>query len=314
MAIKVGYYIKRFGYNLLPRFYFKKRYHQLKRMEKSVPQTELNERLNYYCKITTSFPIPQSAVAVKDFNRSGKKTNYYLDFKEFLHYFKPHTQFSYHFGDETFVKPFPVLFKARPINDTNSNSVLFKLNKERHFKWVKDDLPFIDKKNMLVWRGGAYQPIRKAFVKQFYTHSQMDVGQVNHPIEDVPWQKKFLSIEEQLRYKFIFCPEGNDVATNLKWVMSSNSLAIMPKPTKETWFMEGTLKSGIHYVEVKNDFSDLEEKMNYYSAHPEKANDIIAHAHAYVKQFMNKDFEDLLCLKVLEKYAELTGQSGVLRF
>ena len=40
------------------------------------------------------------------------------------------------------------------------------------------------------------------------------------------------------KHKFILCIEGNDVASNLKWVMSSNSVAVMPKPKFESWFME----------------------------------------------------------------------------
>jgi len=314
MALKVVYYIKRFGFNLLPGFYFKRKYKQLKSIEKSANKDELNRRLNYYFKSSKTFEIPKSAISTRDFNRKGKKTNYYLDLKEFLHYFKPNAKFSFHFGDETHINPFPTLFKARPIHEKNANSILFKLNKARHFKWVKDLQSFKDKKNILIWRGGAYQPIRKSFVKQFYNHPLFNVGQVNKPLENVPWQKEFISIKEQLKYKFIFCPEGNDVATNLKWVMSSNSLAIMPKPTKETWFMEGTLIAGTHYVEVKNDFSDLVEKVYYYSKNTQEAETIIKNAKEYTQQFLNKDFEDLLCLKVLEKYVEHSNQRDVLRF
>ena len=49
---------------------------------------------------------------------------------------------------------------------------------------------------------------------------------------------------DNLNYKFILAIEGYDVATNLKWIMSSNSLAVMPRPTYATWFMEGTLIPG----------------------------------------------------------------------
>ncbi len=94
---------------------------------------------------------------------------------------------------------------------------------------------YSEKENKLVWRGGAYMPLRKRFVKLFYNHPKCNVGQTNSPSEDVPWQKPYMSLSEQLEYKFIFCPEGNDVATNLKWVMSSNSLCFMPRPTCETW-------------------------------------------------------------------------------
>ena len=41
------------------------------------------------------------------------------------------------------------------------------------------------------------------------------------------WIKNRMTINEQLQYKFILCFEGNDVASNLKWVMSSNSIAII---------------------------------------------------------------------------------------
>ena len=42
---------------------------------------------------------------------------------------------------------------------------------------------------------------------------------------------KKVSIDYHLKHKFILCIEGNDVASNLKWVMSSNSVAVMPKPS-----------------------------------------------------------------------------------
>ncbi|WP_036830286.1 glycosyl transferase family 90, partial [Photobacterium sanctipauli] len=99
-----------------------------------------------------------------------------------------------------------------------------------------------------------------------------------------------------------------DVATNLKWAMSSNSLCVMPKPKYETWFMEGTLKAGVHYIEVADDYSDLEEKLSYYIAHTQKAQKIITNANEYVAQFKNKEREDLISFLVLKKYFELSDQ------
>ncbi len=49
----------------------------------------------------------------------------------------------------------------------------------------------------------------------------------------------------------------------------------MPKPRFETWFMEGLLRPGIHYVEVKGDYSDLEDKILYYSSNSKEAEEII---------------------------------------
>ena len=52
------------------------------------------------------------------------------------------------------------------------------------------------------------------------------------------------------------------MSSNLKWIMSSNSIAVMPRPEFETWFMEGRLIPGVHYIEINRDYSDLDEKYN----------------------------------------------------
>jgi hypothetical protein len=123
--------------------------------------------------------------------------------------------------------------------------------------------------------------------------------------------KEILTIEEQLDYKFILCLEGNDVASNLKWVMSSQSLAVMPVPKYETWYMEGTLIPDYHYMLIKDDYSDLEERMEYYITHTDKALEIIRNAHQYVDQFKIKQREDLISLLVLDKYFYRTNQKEI---
>ena len=71
--------------------------------------------------------------------------------------------------------------------------------------------------------------------------------------------------------------------------------------------MEGRLIPNYHYVEIKPDFSDLEERLNYYITHPQKAEEIIAHAHEYVEQFKDPEREKLVSLFVLKKYFEETN-------
>ena len=64
--------------------------------------------------------------------------------------------------------------------------------------------------------------------------------------------------------------------------------------------MEGRLIPNYHYVEIKPDFSDLEERLNYYIAHPQEAEEIIRHAHEYVEQFKRSERERLVSLFVLK--------------
>ncbi len=192
--------------------------------------------------------------------------------------------------------------KSRPINENNENSVLLKLNYTRHFRWIKNDKSFSEKKNLLIGIAAVYQQNRVLFFEKYFNHPLCDLGQVNK-VGGNPekWLKPKISIEKQLENKFILSLEGNDVATNLKWIMSSNSIAVMPKPKFETWFMEGKLEGGKHYIEIADDFSDLEEQLNLYIQNPQKAEEIVKNANHWCSQFMNQNLEDYCNLKVLEK-------------
>ena len=114
-----------------------------------------------------------------------------------------------------------------------------------------------------------------------------------------------MPIHKQLNYKFIFCIEGADTATNIKWVMSSNSLCVMPKPKYETWFMEGKLIKDFHYIEVKDDFSNAERKIHFYMKNIDKCLKIIENANRFTKQFKDpkldckSNFSKVLLLNIL---------------
>ena len=93
--------------------------------------------------------------------------------------------------------------------------------------------------------------------------------------------------------------------------MSSNSLALMPVPKYETWYMEGTLIPNYHYMLIKDDYSDLEERMEYYINHADEALEIIRNAHRYIEQFKIKQREDLISLLVPEKYFYKTSRKKI---
>jgi len=239
---------------------------------------------------------------------TGQKV-YYFDAKQVANYFNPHNRWILLSGDITYVPEVPTIIKSRPLGDNNENSVVLKLEKIRHFLFVNDPKPWREKKNVAIFRGdlGPLKPNRDIFFKRWLGHPMVDAATTNLIPEHPEWKKEKFTINEHFDYKFIMSLEGNDVASNLKWVMSSNSIAVTPKHTCETWFMEGRLIPNYHYIEVKDDFSDLEERMNYYIEHPEEAEAIIRHAHEYVEQFFDKRRERLISLLVLKKYFDITN-------
>lgn len=242
--------------------------------------------------------------------RRGVKTAYFFDTYEFTRWFSDRLLWNTVPGDVTTVPDVPSIVKSRPICGDNANSVLLNLDKVRHFIFLRDDIPFRKKSDKAIFRLAiTRRPHRERFMRMYFGSECCDAG-ISTPRPEYPaeWTKPHISMYDHLNYKFILAIEGYDVATNLKWIMSSNSLAVMPRPTYETWFMEGTLIPDYHYVEIRPDYSDLEERMRYYIEHPVEAEAIIAHAHEYIAQFRDRRREKIISLLVLRNYFRRTGQ------
>lgn len=179
--------------------------------------------------------------------------------------------------------------RCRPISDNNQNNILLNLDKARHFVSVKDSVHYSEKKNQLIGRAGVYQQHRIDFFDQYFSNPICDLGQVNQKGGNLDWIKPKLSIDQHLDSKFILSLEGNDVATNLKWIMSSNSIAVSPPLKMETWYMEGTLRPDEHFIGINENYKNLEEKLQYYLDHENEAKDIVRNAQEFRSQFNNKN-------------------------
>lgn len=268
-------------------------------------------RVDYYNRLDGLVPLPESAPRIGDLRLGRKKTVYFFDAYEFVRYFDSDLRWDYVFGDVIHVPPHPAVVKSRPIAGDNSNSVLLNLDKVRHFIFLDDRIPFAEKRNQAIFRGSICgKPHRRRFMEMYHGHPLCDARSVKDRGEPMPpaWSGDPLTLYDHLRYKFIISLEGNDVASNLKWAMSSNSLAVTPRPRYETWFMEGTLLPDHHYVEIRSDYADLEEKLTHYMTHPGEAERISRNAQEYIRQFRDPPRERLIAVRVLEKYFQRTGQ------
>ena len=313
---KFLYYFKNsLRYFLCPKFIPRKRVAAILISESEYDKNYIRDRVNYYNKLEKQTILSGAAIFLKNFkfifrkkNRAGGRV-YFFDAYEYTRCFPDNLKIIPLFGDIAHIPDEPSIVKSRPISNDNSNSVVMKLEKMRHFMFIKDHKKFKEKKDILVGRGAVYQPHRVKFYEDYFGNPLFDLGRTNKGNGEHPeWWVKPMTIGEHLNYKFILCLEGNDVATNLKWVMSSNSLAVMPKPKYETWFMEGRLVGGKHYIELKDDFSDAEEKIKYYIDNPDEALKIIENAHDWVNQFKDRKREELISILVLQKYFKTTGQ------
>ncbi len=311
--MKFFYYLNACTNLILPQFILKaKRNSFVKKYFPKYNTADLQFRVNYYNKLKETHQLSEKSTTLATHTLKNAKYSkvYFFDSKEYTRYFPKNLFWLFKSGDITTLQAEPTIVKSRPIGENNQNSILLKLNKIRHFVFVNDKTKFEEKIPKILFRGAAHgKPVRQKFIEMYINNPQCDVKDTaKDSINPKEWQSKHISLKEQLKYKYIMAIEGNDVASNLKWIMSSNSIAVMPRPKYETWFMEGCLIPNYHYIEIKEDFSDLIEKVNYYEKNPDKALQIIKNANEYVKPFKDKKREKLISLLVMKKYFEKTGQ------
>lgn len=290
----------------------------LRSLEGRKDREEIMERVNYYCKLADGDTFDHdrflAEATIVGETRIGHPSVYFLDSLPYARRVGNDRLWRLLKGDVTTVPDVPSIVKSRPIGDENANAVLLNLDKVRHFLFVDDRKPWREKQDRVIFRGligqcsedrGLVKRNRYDFMQKFFGHPMFDIGVVDTAYPE--WTTAPLAVGDHLDYKFIMSLEGNDVASNLKWVMSSNSIAVSPRPTCESWFMEGTLRPNYHYIECRPDYSDLEERLHYYIAHPDEAEAIIRHAHDYVARFRDSRRERIITHLVLQKYFAHTG-------
>ena len=213
--------------------------------------------------------------------------------------------------------------------DGNDNSVLLRcFNFDRHWKSYYQkphDIPFMQKSNAVFWRGistGASnhfssqywspRPVNRFVLVErwFGKNPNIHVGfsRIHREWLKAKYQKYvrgFCRQTEFLRYKYILSVEGNDKDSGLNWKLNSNSVVMMPKPRVTSWLMESMLVAGYHYVLLKDDFSDLEDKLRWCNANQSACKQIVANANAFMAQFADRAREERLEIEVLKRYFEL---------
>lgn len=275
-------------------------------------QAYIRRRVDYYCKFVDRILLPDDAPQLERFTYKKRESyvhdyvnsTYFFDAFEYVRFFPKHFRWAYNPGDVNYLFPVPEITKSRPLTggDGNRNNILLNLDKVRHFTFIEDPFSWEQKACRILFRGDVTgKPRRIRFLEMWQQHELCDLAAGGS-----------LSLYDHLSYRYIMSLEGNDVASNLKWVMSSNSIAVMPRPTCETWYMEGQLIPGYHYIEIAEDYHDLIDRIMYYEQHPDEAKAIIRHAHEWVAQFRNTKREKLISLMVLDKYFRLTGQMSSL--
>lgn len=271
---------------------------------------EIRRRVDFCCGPDAPFTLPEADTpTVREITPRRFQSRYAIDAMRTLDYFPAHLRLGFLQGDTHFNPGFPTVAKGRRLNmPGGENAVILKLDSIRHYLTPRDRIPFREKIPKLFFRGDIYgKPHRVEFFRRWAGNPLMDLGDTSpsHPSE---WSASFVSIPDHMQYQFILALEGNDVCSALQWIMASNCVPVMTRPTVETWLMHSQLEPGRHYIEIAPDFSDVGEKIKYYTDHPEEAEMISRESKKWAARFADRGRERLISLLVMERYFSLSGQ------
>lgn len=151
--IKLVYYIKNMLGMLIPNVFFQMQlHHKLASLSDRKDKDYILYRVNYYNKLLPGAILPESVPALAEHKLKGHKV-YIYDTRCYTRWFSQQLRLNLCAGDVDFVPPIPSISKSRLITENNGNGVIMKLNKIRHFIFVRDKKKFTEKKDMAVFRG-----------------------------------------------------------------------------------------------------------------------------------------------------------------
>ncbi|KAL7557412.1 hypothetical protein ACA910_016633 [Epithemia clementina (nom. ined.)] len=215
--------------------------------------------------------------------------------------------------------------------------IIWKLNVKRHYSKLKEvpcnDRPWDEKKSGAVFRGRLNGFINKAvqsrigmsdkgtcistprcrLVYNSRKSSRVDAkltsvgGRIGGVLDGYNMTGAALSMAEMLEYKALIILEGNDVSSGLKWALLSNSIVMMPSPMFTSWAMEERLEPWIHYVPLRDDLSDVEERLTWVLTHKQEAARIVRRATLWILDLLfhpdaERD-EKQVFTQMLQRYA-----------
>lgn len=142
-------------------------------------------------------------------------------------------------------------------------------------KAMQHDAPYSNKIPKVVWRGNAgfNEGVRGSLVDVSTNKSWADIKHVSFN-EDPPVA---MDPDQFCKYAMTVYTEGVTYSGRLKFLMNCQSLLLVHEPEYATHYSHLLQATGPqqNYVLVKRDWSDLEEKVKHYLAHPAEAETII---------------------------------------
>ena len=212
------------------------------------------------------------------------------------------------------------------VQGSTEGTIIRCMGERRHWdrvreyhNWKSHDPSFVSKCPAVVWRGtttGAAEWCGSRFklVEEWFDRTpEVDVGfsficQGKDAFDK--YVKGPMRPEDMVKYRYIVSARGNDKDSGLNWKLCTNSVVLMCPPETTSWLMESLLEPWVHYVPLRPDFTDLQERVRWCEGHLDACAKISENARTYMAQFMDEERERELENAVLRHHCDQVRLSG----
>ena len=108
----------------------------------------------------------------------------------------------------------------------------------------------------------------------------------------------FMNMEDQSKHKYIIHIDGNVAAYRLLHTMLTGSLILKVKGVFTLW-TDHILEDGVHYIGIKADLSDLQEKLNWCKHHDKECRAIAKKGLEFAQKALTPDYINASFVKLL---------------
>jgi hypothetical protein len=182
----------------------------------------------------------------------------------------------------------------------------FVLKEYREFRYLHNGIFFDEKIPKMIYASTKERSSKYNFKEYYSEITQRELfynlfeNNENFVTVKSGWMKpNFLNREEQIKYKYILDMDGlASTWDSLAWKLRSGSVLFRVNGVWNQWFFD-KFKEWIHYVPIKEDFSDLMEKFEWCEKNPDKCKEIIYNACDFFETYRLYNAEEYVINNVL---------------
>lgn len=143
-----------------------------------------------------------------------------------------------------------------------------------------------DKINKCVWRCGLVNGNDYNFIdiKEKNVHPRQYFVDLynNNKFKNIDYSNEFMNIKDQIKYKYILDIDGYASTWSATvWKLYSGSVLLKQTSVWSQWYYD-ELIPWVHYVPIENDFSDLNEKIQWCIDNDDKCKQIVENSRKFV--------------------------------